>query len=180
MLVGLGVMVAYFAEAAVSDWSGVYLRETLDSSKAVAPLALGAYLGCQVVGRAGADRLVQGMGAGWTVTVGSLVGVAGMVLAAVAWHPAVAIAGFALVGGGLSVLVPLAFSTAGALDRAGSGVAVARVNLFNYAGFVAGVGVVGAVADGVGLRAAFAVPAVLALGGLALAPSFNAEPGGAL
>jgi len=95
------------------------------------------------------------------------------VIVAVAPDPAVAIAGFAVLGLGLCVVVPQSFSAAGRLDPRSTGVAIARVNLFNYVGFVVGAGLIGAVNQGAGLRWAFAVPAVLCLLILALAPSFR-------
>jgi MFS family permease len=107
------------------------------------------------------------------VAVGGLVGALGMALVALARVPALAITGFAIVGVGLCVVVPLSFSVAGALDPTGSGVAIARVNLFNYVGFVVGAGLIGAVNGAVGLRWAFAVPAALCLLIIALAPSFR-------
>lgn len=60
----------------------------------------------------------------------------------------------------------MAFSAAGRVDPTGLGVAVARVNIFNYVGFVLGAAVVGAIApvsDTHGLRLAFIVPTVLIL-----------------
>jgi len=91
----------------------------------------------------------------------------------VAPNPATGIAGFAIVGAGLCVVVPQSFSAAGAVDQGGTGVAIARVNLFNYVGFVVGAALIGAVAEGANLRLAFAVPAVLMLGIVALARDFS-------
>jgi hypothetical protein len=100
-----------------------------------------------------------------------------MALVVVAPTPIVGLIGFAVVGAGLCVVVPQSFSAAGALDPTGSGVAVARVNLFNYIGFILGAILIGAVAHGTNLRWAFAVPAVLALTIVALARSFNIAAG---
>jgi MFS family permease len=83
------------------------------------------------------------------------------------------ILGFAVLGLGLCVVVPQSFSAAGQLDPAGTGVAVARVNLFNYVGFVVGAALIGLVAETSGLRMAFLVPAILAVGIVALARSFR-------
>jgi len=52
-------------------------------------------------------------------------------------------------------------------------VAVARVNLFNYMGFVVGAALIGVVAQSSSLRLAFLVPAVLAVGIVALARAFR-------
>jgi MFS family permease len=173
VLVGLAVMVMYISDSATSNWGAVYLRDALHGSRSVAPLGLGAYLTCQVLGRAGADRLVRRFGPVPVVAVGGLVGAAGMALVAAAPRPWLGILGFGIVGAGLCVVVPQSFSAAGALDPTGSGLAVARVNLFNYVGFVVGAALIGAVAKGASLRWAFTVPAVLALVIVALAPSFG-------
>src|SRR5205823_11763243 len=106
------------------------------------------------------------------VTVGGVVGIVGLLVVVAANTPALGIAGFAILGLGLCVVVPQSFSAAGALDPAGTGVAVARVNLFNYVGFVVGAALIGTVANGASLRWAFVVPAALALVIVALAPSF--------
>jgi MFS family permease len=166
-------MVMYIADSATSNWGAVYLHDALHASKSVAALGLGAYLTCQLLGRTGADRLVRRFGPVRVVAVGGLVAAAGMAVVAAAPRPLVGVVGFAIVGVGLCVVVPQSFSAAGALDPTGSGVAIARVNLFNYAGFVAGAALIGAVAKGASLRWAFAVPAVLALVIVALAPSFG-------
>ncbi|OLB65688.1 MAG: hypothetical protein AUI10_05790 [Actinobacteria bacterium 13_2_20CM_2_72_6] len=173
LLVGTAAMLMYIADSATSNWGTVYLHDGLHASKSVAPLGLGAYLTCQLLGRAGADRLVRRYGPVRVVAAGGLVGAVGMTLVAVAPQPLLGVLGFGIVGAGLCVVVPQSFSAAGALDPTGSGAAIARVNLFNYVGFVAGAALIGAVAKGASLRWAFAVPAVLALGIVALAPSFG-------
>jgi MFS family permease len=171
LLVGTAVAIVYLADSAVSSWSTKYIADVLDSADAVAPLGLAAYLACQLVGRLAADAQVNRFGAVRPVVVGGLVGAAGLTLAAAAPAPWAAIVGFGATGLGLSVVVPLSFSVAGKLDT--SGVAVARVNLFNYVGFVLGAAVIGGVAELASLRWAFLVPAVLALGVVAIAPAFR-------
>jgi predicted MFS family arabinose efflux permease len=173
VLVGLAVMLMYISDSATSNWSAKYLEDVLHASSTVAPLGLAGYLFFQMAGRLVADWPVRRFGPVAPVAVGGLVGGVGMVLVAVAQAPALAITGFAIVGLGLCVVVPQSFSAAGALDPTGSGVAISRVNLFNYIGFVVGAGLIGVVNDAVGLRWAFAVPAVLCLGIVGLAPSFR-------
>jgi MFS family permease len=173
VLVGLAVMLMYISDSATSNWSAKYLQDALRASNSVAPLGLAGYLLCQMLGRLVADWPVRRLGPVLPVAVGGVIGVAGMTLVAVARVPGLAIAGFAIVGFGLCVVVPQSFSAAGALDPTGSGVAIARVNLFNYVGFVVGAGLIGVVDQAAGLRWAFAVPAVLCLGIVGLAPSFR-------
>jgi len=173
LLIGIAVTINYIADSATSNWSAVYIRDALDGTRSVAALGLGAYLTCQVLGRIVADRVVGRFGAAQTVASGAAIGVSGMTMVVVAPNPATGIAGFAIVGAGLCVVVPQSFSAAGAVDQGGTGVAIARVNLFNYVGFVVGAALIGAVAEGANLRLAFAVPAVLMLGIVALARDFS-------
>ncbi|MFI2104482.1 MFS transporter [Isoptericola sp. NPDC019693] len=173
ILVGLAVTIVYVADSATSNWSTKYIQDALGAAANVAPLGLAAYLGCQLLGRLAADRQVNRFGPVAPVAVGGIVGAAGLAAVTLAPNPWVAVVGFGLTGLGLSVVVPLSFSVAGRLDPEGTGVAVARVNLFNYVGFVVGAGLIGGVAELLSLRLAFAVPALLALGVIALAPAFK-------
>ena len=154
------------------------MSDVLGATGGVVPAALFAYLTAQLLGRTVADRFIARTGAMATMISGALIAAAGFGILATAKDSLVAIAGFALVGIGLSVVVPLSFSAAGALDPGGTGIAIARVNLFNYAGVVVGAVVIGVVGELVDLRVAFAVPAVLVLLILALSPSFRVAGSG--
>jgi MFS family permease len=178
VLVGLAVMVMFIGDSATTSWSTIFMTDVLGATGGLVPAALFGYLTCQLLGRTVADRFIVRAGAMATMIAGALLGAAGFAIVATAQNSLTAIGGFALVGFGLSVVVPLSFSAAGALDPSGSGVAIARVNLFNYAGVVVGAVVIGVVGELVDLRAAFAVPAVLVLLILALAPAFRVAGAG--
>jgi MFS family permease len=171
--VGTAMMLMYIADSATSNWSAVYLNSGLHSTQSVAALGVLAYQASMVIGRAFADRFVARFGPVRAVAVGGVVGVMGLLLVVAARGPVLGIAGFAILGLGLCVVVPQSFSVAGELDPAGTGVAVARVNLFNYVGFVVGAALIGAVAEFFGLRVAFLVPAALAVGIVVLARAFR-------
>jgi MFS family permease len=173
LLVGTAMMLMYVADSATSNWSTVLLDKTLHAGAGVAALGLVAYQTCMVLGRAAADRVVRAIGPAPAVAIGAGIGGVGLLIVAAAPSAAVGIAGFAVLGIGLCVVVPQSFSAAGRLDPGGSGVAIARVNLFNYVGFIVGAALIGAVAEGASLRWAFVVPAVLTLGIMALARSFK-------
>jgi MFS family permease len=175
VMVGVAVMIMYICESSVSNWAGLLLGDGLGAAKWVTPLGLAAYLVWQLLGRIIADRVVGRLGPSATVGLGVVLGAIGFTVVAAAPVPWLAIVGFAIVGIGLCVVVPLSFSAAGALDPTGSGVVIARVNLFNYAGFVIGSALIGVIADQIGLRAAFAVPAALALTILPLVGAFRAR-----
>ncbi|WP_242903525.1 MFS transporter [Actinomadura terrae] len=151
---------AYVAEGAVTGFAVKYVRDGLHSSAAVAPLAIAAFALTTVLGRCLADRAIGRWGAPRLVRAGALVTTAGLVAVAAAPGPAVAIGGFALAGLGLCSMAPSAYAAAGRHDPGGRGVAVARVGVFNYIGFVCGAAMVAAVHPLSGYRAGYAVAAV--------------------
>jgi MFS family permease len=173
VLIGTAMMLMYIADSATSNWSSVFLDKVLHAGPSGAALGLVAYQTCMVLGRAAADRVVARFGAVPAVATGAVMGAGGLLIVAAAPNSAVGIAGFAVLGLGLCVVVPQSFSAAGRLDPGSTGVAIARVNLFNYVGFVVGAALIGAVAGSAGLRYAFVVPAGLALGIVALSGSFR-------
>ena len=173
VLIGIAVTCMYIADSGTSSWSTAYLESPLGATASVAPLAYAAYQAAMVAGRLLGDRAVGRAGAARIVRVGGVIAVAGLLGVVLAPSPAAAIIAFAVAGFGLCIVVPQSFSAAGRLDPAGTGVAVARVNLFNYLGFVLGGAIIGPVADLAGRRVAFAVPLVLAVSIIALAHSFQ-------
>ncbi|HEY3682167.1 MAG TPA: MFS transporter [Streptosporangiaceae bacterium] len=175
VLIGLAVTCMYIADSATSSWSTAYLEDPLKATATLAPFAYAAYQAAMVVGRVIGDWAVGRGGAALTVRVGGVIAVVGLLGVVLAPAPWAAIAAFAVAGFGLCIVVPQSFSAAGKLDPAGTGVAVARVNLFNYLGFVLGGAIIGPIADLAGRRVAFAVPMVLAVSIIVLAPAF--QPG---
>jgi MFS family permease len=173
VLIGVAMMAMFIADSATSNWSTVYLDNVLHATNSVAALGLFAYQLFMVGGRSVGDRLVRRFGMTPVLRIGAILGGAGLLVVAAAPAAAVAILGFALQGLGLCVVVPLSFSAAGRLDPLRSGTAIARVNLFNYAGFVVGAGLIGAVAELANLRLAFVVPAVLTVTIVVLARAFE-------
>jgi MFS family permease len=173
LLIGAAVMLMFIGDSAATAWSPVYMKNQLHAVDSLVPLGLGAYLAFQLLGRTLADRVIGRVGAIVTLIVGALIATVGFGIVATAPQPVVAMGGFALVGAGLSVVVPLAFSAADALDPAGTGTVIAKVNLFNYAGVVLGAALVGIVGTSTNYRLAFAIPGVLVLLICAVAPSFR-------
>ena len=84
-----------------------------------------------------------------------------------------AVAGFAVVGLGLGVIVPLSFSASGDLAPEQIDEIVARLNLFNYVGVVIGSAAAGIIADATSWRFALLVPAALILGILTVARTYR-------
>jgi MFS family permease len=176
VLLGLVLMFMYIGDSSVSNWSTVYLHDTVHGASSTAKLGYAAYQATTVAGRLFGDRAVVRFGAPRLVRWGAVVAAAGFALVALSPAVAVGIVAFAVIGVGLCVIGPQVFTAAGALDPAETGVAVARVNVFNYLGFVIGAPLVGAFGDTTSMRLAFLVPTVLVLAIIGLAGAMRPSP----
>ena len=180
ILLGIAMCCMYMGDAAVSNYSSVYMDKVQHGSKALLPLAYAAYQTMMVAGRAIGDHTVRRFGAAAVVRTGAVVAGLGLLGVVLAPTPYLAIAAFAVTGLGFCVVPPQCFSATSKLDPTGTGIAISRVNLFNYAGFLLGAAVVGGIAGGVGgpagWRAAYAAPLVLTVVIIALARGFEPKP----
>jgi len=158
LVCGALIFTAFLADSAVSTWSTVYLHDTLLAADSVAPLGYAAYQFTVLVSRLAGDHVVPRTGRVTAATASLLVCAAGCGLVVAVPSVAAAIAGFALTGLGVGVLVPLAFSAAGHAAPGNSDEVIARVNLFNYGGALLGAVLLGLLSEPVGLRVAFLVP----------------------
>jgi predicted MFS family arabinose efflux permease len=164
-LIALGIVAfcCLFAEGAVDDWSGVYLHEVQGASLGVAPLAAAACGAGMAIGRFGGDAVIARYGRAATLWRAGLIGGGGMTLAVLAPAPAVAIAGYGILGLGVATIVPIAFTLAGNTRGVPPAWAISRVTTLGYAGLFSSPPVIGLIAQGTGLGVALAVPAVLLL-----------------
>ncbi len=154
---------AYFADSTVSSAGGLYIQDGLHGHGWQITIVYFAYAVPFMAGRFTGDRLTERYGGVPVGRAGAAVAALGFVIAAAAPGPLVALLGFGVVGLGISVMAPLCFSAAGRLDPAESGAAVARLNIFNYVGFLFGSALVtGLWGAGVPHRAGLAVPLVAA------------------
>jgi predicted MFS family arabinose efflux permease len=167
---------AYIGDSTVSNWSAKYLQDVLGSSEQLATVPYNVYMVTTLLGRAIGDFGVRRFGAVAVVRLGSVVAALGFAVVASAPGPWVGMLGFTLLGLGLCVLVPQTFAAAGRLFPGASDTAIARLNIFNYVGFLIGSPLVGALGDAWNYRGAMLVPMVLVLATLGYARSFAPEP----
>ncbi|MFJ3020756.1 MFS transporter [Streptomyces tendae] len=173
---------AYIGDSTVSNWSAKYLQDVLGSSEQLATVPYNVYMVTTLVGRAVGDFGVRRFGAVAVVRGGAVVAAGGFAVVASAPGAWVGMLGFTLLGLGLCVLVPQTFAAAGRLAQGRDGrpgasdAAVARLNVFNYVGFLIGSPLVGALGDAWSYRGAMLVPMVLVLVTVVYARSFEAQP----
>ncbi|MFJ8650378.1 MFS transporter [Streptomyces sp. NPDC093546] len=160
---------AYIGDATVSNWSAKYLTDVLGGSEELATVPYNAYMVTTLLGRAVGDFGVRRFGAVAVVRGGALLAAVGFGVVAGAPGAWAGVAGFTVLGLGLSVVVPQTFAAARGDAE------VARLNVFNYVGFLVGSPLVGALGEAWSYRGAMAVPMVLVLVTLRYARSFGIE-----
>lgn len=151
---GLG---AGLTEGASRAWSIIYLRDTFDVAPFVESLALPALLFAMAGGRLVADRIIDRFGPVRVARSLSALAVLGMLAIVLAPNAYAALAGFLAVGIGICVLFPLTLSAAARLgDRPASQNVAATTLIFQLVNLGAPV-LIGSVAQGFGVRMAFAM-----------------------
>ncbi|WP_326825648.1 MFS transporter [Streptosporangium sp. NBC_01756] len=171
----LAMAFLYVGDAAVSNYGTVYMEKALGATGWLVPFAYLVYQAAMLAVRIPGDLAVRRYGPAPVVRVGAVLAAVGTLGVVVAPGALVAVLSFGLVGIGLSVIAPQSFSAAGRLG-AGAETAIARVNVFNYVGFLIGAAVVGTVNDTVDVRTAFIPAAVMVALIVPLARGFQPKP----
>ena len=160
LLLGCAAFFTLLAEGAAADWSAVYLRGSLGSTAAFAALGYTAFSLAMVASRLAGDRLDETIGPTALAGGGGMVSAVGLAAALAIGTTPAALVGFAAMGAGLGVMVPVIFRTAGTTPGVTPGIGIAAVSTIGFLGFLAGPPAIGIAADVIGLRAALAVVVV--------------------
>jgi len=156
LLLGCAAFFTLLAEGAAADWSAVYLRGSLGSTAAFAALGYTAFSLAMVASRLAGDRLDETIGPAALAGGGGVVSAVGLAAALAIGTTPAALVGFAAMGAGLGVMVPVIFRTAGTTPGVTPGIGIAAVSTIGFLGFLAGPPAIGIAADVIGLRAALA------------------------
>lgn len=151
---GLG---AGLAEGAARAWSIIFLRDSFDVAAWIESLALPALLITMALGRLAADRWIDRFGPVRVARTLAAVAIIGLIVLVFSPNAGFALLGFGLLGIGICVLYPLMLSAAARLgDRPASQNVAATTLIFQFVNLGAPV-LIGAVAQGFGIRLAFAM-----------------------
>lgn len=164
-MVGIGIIAfcSMLGEGAMADWSTNYMENIAFSSKALAPIGLSAFAFAMTIGRVFGDGARIRFGDRRLMIICGLISSAGLALSIAVPAPAFVITGFFIVGIGLSVIVPIAYSVAGSAKGLPPGVGLAMVTTVGYSGFLFGPPVIGFLADLFTLRLALLLVLLLFL-----------------
>ncbi|MFZ4206396.1 MFS transporter, partial [Streptomyces griseoincarnatus] len=142
---------------------GFYPRDQLDPPPGIGPASPPGFPHPWACARTGGPRVVDRFGAVRTVRASGVVALLGGLLIVFAGHPAVAMAGFALMGLGIAVVVPLCFAAAG---RSGSNpsLAIAGVATITYTSGLIAPSAIGMLAQATSLVVSFVLVTLLTCG----------------
>ncbi|XXK32171.1 MFS transporter [Rhodobacteraceae bacterium nBUS_24] len=148
---------AMLVEGSAIDWSIIYMRDEFNAMPLIGGLSLACAALSQALVRYYADPLVDRYGPR-SVALTSVIAMSiGVFLVAFAVFPTMAIVGFLLMGGGSAVIFPLAMSAAAGRSDRTPEENVAALAQFAFATFLIAPPLLGIIAEGFGLRVAFAI-----------------------
>ncbi len=150
-------------ENTMYDWSGIYIRQVLHGSKAVATIAFVIYMVAMTTGRFFGDRMADRFGIQRVLATSGILITAGFTVTVLSPYIPLTLVGYLLTGFGVSCVVPFVFSLAGKMPMSNPGAALASISSLGYLGFLLVPPMIGYVAQASSLRVSFAVIAPMGL-----------------
>ncbi len=169
LLVGLIAFSSSMGEGAMADWSAVFLRLATQADEASAALGYAVFSVTMVLTRLVGGVLVERLGSVTTTRVSTSIAFVGLLSAIFGGSFEAALVGFALMGIGYAVVMPLVFSRAASDPNVPAGPAIASVATLGYGGMLLGPPIIGFIAQITGIRLSFLILAALAALAFALA-----------
>ncbi len=163
VLVGFTALCGALGEGAVADWSAIFLRDVTGAAESIAALGYAVFSVTMVLFRLAGGFVISRFGPVATARFGGICAALGVYTVVSASEAGLALAGFALMGLGYAVIMPLAFSRAANDPLVPPGQAIASVATLGYGGLLIGPPLIGFLAELMTLRLAFAVLLPLAV-----------------
>ena len=168
-LIGLIAFSTSMGEGAMVDWSATFLKEVSLVSEAQATLGFVAFSATMVITRLAGGFITERLGPVATTQISGIIALVGLSLIIGATQLSVTLLGFAFVGVGYAVVMPLVFSRAANDKTMRPGPAIASVATLGYGGLLLGPPIVGFIAQYTNLKVSFGALALLAVLSIVLA-----------
>ncbi len=160
-------------ENTMYDWSGIYIRQVLHGSKAIATIAFVIYMVAMTSGRLAGDRMADKFGIQRVLAASGILIFSGFAITVLSPYIPLTLIGYLLTGFGVSCVVPFVFSLAGKIPMSNPGAALASISSLGYLGFLLVPPMIGYVAQASSLRISFAIIAVMGLFMIRLSTRIN-------
>jgi MFS family permease len=154
VVLGTIAFVDMLCEGAVADWAAEYLRASLHSTAVIAGLGYTTYLLIMMTVRLLGNRVMARFPVHLVLPVLAVIATVGFAAGLTINRRADVLIGFACLGAGLALVVPIVFSASGRIRNVHAGKAVATVSSCGWSGFVLGPPLIGELASLTSLRTA--------------------------
>ena len=174
LVLGLLIFTGMSAEGVMYDWCVLYLKQEVHMPQDRAALGYAAFAGAMAAMRFAADALRQRFSERRLLRASGALTSVSMAVVLLSGHPWVSLAGYALIGAGLAMVVPILYGAASRVPGTTPAAAIAAVSSIGYSGFMIGPPLIGGIAQHASLTAAMTV-VVVAAAILALSARFVPE-----
>ncbi|WP_158828292.1 MFS transporter [Mucilaginibacter lacusdianchii] len=164
-LVNLGIVAfcSLICEGAMFDWSVIYFKKVVMAQGAWMAAGYTCFMCTMALGRFVSDRFTERFGPKATLQLSGILMASGLLIAIALPNRFTAMAGFLLVGAGVSSVVPIVYSLAGKSKTMQPSMALAAVSTIGFAGFSVGPPVIGFLAGAFSLKISFLLVAFMGL-----------------
>ena len=174
---GMIILIAFLSEQATEAWSALHLERGLGGSAAqgaLGPAILGLTMG---IGRMSGQFVAGYVRETLVLQVAAIIAALGIAIAASASSLSIAYLGFAILGLGVSVIAPMAYSAVGKRVSNKQRVhVITQISVIGYLGFFIGPPMMGGLSEVFGLSVSFyAVAAILLCVSVVLAPGLRKQ-----
>ena len=160
-LIGFMAFCAAITEGAMADWSGLYLTDIFNTDAGFAALGYAAFSLTMTAGRLLGDTISNWRTPAFIVRLSGLAAALGLLVLVFSPSALLSIVGFAMVGLGLSNVIPLLYRAGGNIPGIPAGAGIAGVAGIGYSASLIGPPVIGFVAELGTLRVSFLLAALL-------------------
>ena len=153
---------ASLSEGAVADWSAIFLKSVASLNDGNAALGFTVFSVCMFSMRLLGDRISFILGPATAARYSGLVALTGSIILLVSDSFLLLLLGFGLIGLGIAVIIPLAFSRAGNDETISQGTAIASIATLGYGGMLLGPLFLGLIAEITSIKTSFFVLPIMA------------------
>ena len=153
---------ASLSEGAVADWSAIFLKSVASLNDGNAALGFTVFSVCMFSMRLLGDRISFILGPATAARYSGLVALTGSIILLVSDSFLLLLLGFGLIGLGIAVIIPLAFSRAGNDETISQGTAIASIATLGYGGMLLGPLFLGVIAEITSIKTSFLILPIMA------------------
>lgn len=153
---------ASLSEGAVADWSAIFLKSVAELNDGNAALGFTVFSICMFAMRLMGDRISFKLGPSTTARYSGLVALTGSLILLISDSFFLLLLGFGLIGLGIAVIIPLAFSRAGNDKTISQGTAIASIATLGYGGMLLGPLFLGLLAEITSIKTSFFILPIMA------------------